>query len=77
MDYLAKPASEHHCPLFLLRSYRDHYNSGYISYGKSLGAGVVITVYAAIITAIYIYVLYAFIDPGLIDKSLALAEAVG
>ncbi|HOE24541.1 MAG TPA: DUF4199 domain-containing protein [Bacteroidales bacterium] len=60
---------------FLLRSYRDHYNSGYISYGKSLGAGVVITVYAAIITAIYIYVLYAFIDPGLIDKSLALAEA--
>ncbi len=60
---------------FLLRSYRDHYNGGYISYGKSLGAGVVISVYAAVITAIYIYVLYAFIDPGLIDKSLAVAEA--
>lgn len=27
-----------------------------------------------IISAIYIYVLYAFIDPGLIDKSLAFAE---
>lgn len=59
---------------FLLRSYRDHYNNGYISYGKSVGAGVVINIYAAIITAIYIYLLYSFIDPGLIDKSLAVAE---
>ncbi|MEZ4997945.1 MAG: DUF4199 domain-containing protein [Bacteroidales bacterium] len=60
---------------FLLRSYRDHYNNGYISYGKALGAGVVINIYAAIIAAIYIYVLYTFIDPGLIDKSMAVAEA--
>ena len=59
---------------FLLRAYRDHYNNGYISYGRSVGAGVVINIYAAIITAIYIYVLYAFIDPGLIDKSIAFAE---
>jgi hypothetical protein len=58
---------------FLLRSYRDHYNNGYISYGKSVGAGVVISVYAALITAVYIYVLYAFIDPGLMEKSLAVA----
>ncbi|MRR20512.1 DUF4199 domain-containing protein [bacterium] len=59
---------------FLLRSYRDHYNNGYITYGKSVGAGVVIQVYSAIIAAIYIYVLYAFIDPGLVDKSLAFQE---
>jgi mannitol-specific phosphotransferase system IIBC component len=39
-----------------------------------VGAGVVINLYAAIITAIYIYVLYAFIDPGLIEKSLAFAQ---
>lgn len=58
----------------LLRSYRDHYNNGYISYGKSVGAGVVINVYAAVITAVYIYVLYAFIDPGLVDQQLAVAE---
>lgn len=58
----------------LLRSYRDHYNNGYISYGKSVGAGVVINLYAAIITAIYVYVLYAFIDPGLVEKSLAFAQ---
>ncbi len=60
---------------FLLRSYRDHYNFGYISFGRSVGAGVIISIYAAIITAIYIYVLYAFIDPGLIGKTLALTEA--
>jgi len=59
---------------FLLRSYRDHYNNGYITYGKSVGAGVVINIYAAIITAIYVFVLYSFIDPGLVDKSLAVAE---
>jgi hypothetical protein len=59
---------------FLLRSYRDHYNNGYISYGKSVGAGVVISVYAALISAVYIYVLYAFIDPGLVEKSLVVAE---
>ncbi len=58
----------------LLRSYRDHYNNGYISYGRSVGAGVIINLYAAIISAIFIYVLYAFIDPGLIDKSLVIAE---
>ncbi|MFO7573570.1 MAG: DUF4199 domain-containing protein [Bacteroidales bacterium] len=59
---------------FMLRSYRDHYNNGYISYGKSVGAGVVINIYAALITAVYIYVLYAFIDPGLMEKSMAVAE---
>ena len=60
---------------FLLRSYRHHYNNGYTSYGKSVGAGVIISIYAAIISAIYIYVLYTFIDPGLMDKSMAVAEA--
>jgi hypothetical protein len=59
---------------FLLRSYRDHYNNGFISYGRSVGAGVIINLYAAIIAAIFVYVLYAFIDPGLVDKSLAMQE---
>ena len=59
---------------FLLRSYRDHYNNGYISFGKSVGAGVIINIYAAVISAIYVYVLYSFIDPGLVEKSLAVAE---
>lgn len=58
----------------LLRSYRDTYNHGYISYGKAVGAGVVISIYSAILGAIYIYILYGFIDPGLVDKQILDAE---
>lgn len=58
----------------LLRSYRDTYNHGYISYGKAVGAGVVISIYSAILGAIYIYILYGFIDPGLVDKQILEAE---
>ena len=60
--------------VLLLRSYRDQYNHGFISYGKSVGAGFIMNVYATVIAAIYIYLLYTLIDPGLIDKQLAFAE---
>lgn len=58
----------------LLRSYRDTFNHGYISYGKAVGAGVVISIYSAILGAAYIYILYGFIDPGLVDKQILEAE---
>jgi len=62
--------------LFLLqRSYRDTYENGYITYGRALGSGVVMLLYSAIIGAIFAYLLYAVIDPGLVDKSLAAAQA--
>jgi len=59
---------------FLLKSYRDNYLHGQISYGQSVGAGAVIFVYVAVIIAVYTYVLWAIIDPGLVKKSLAVAE---
>src|SRR5450759_568700 len=43
---------------FLLKSYRDNSMHGQITYGQSVGAGVVIFVYASIIMAIYTYLLY-------------------
>ncbi len=61
--------------IFLLRSYRNHYCNGFISYGRSVGAGMVIFIYASLIMAIFTYLLYAFIDTGLIEKTLALTEA--
>jgi len=62
--------------LFLLqRSYRDSCENGYITYGRALGSGVIMLLYAAIIGAIFAYLLYAVIDPGLVDKSLAAAQA--
>ena len=59
---------------FLIKSYRDNYLHGYMTYGQAVGAGVVIFLYYAILMAIFTYILYAIIDPGLIDKQLAASE---
>ena len=59
---------------FLVKSYRDNYLHGYMTYGQAVGAGVVIFLYYAVISAIFTYILFALIDPGLIDKQLAAAE---
>ena len=59
---------------YLLKSYRDNVMHGMITYGQSVGAGVVINVYYSIIMALFTYILYKYIDPGLIAKSLAQAE---
>src|SRR6056297_368993 len=44
------------------KSYRDQYLNGYISYGKSLGTGVLISVFAGVIMGIFTYLLYEVID---------------
>jgi hypothetical protein len=59
---------------FMIKSYRDNFLNGYITYGKSVGAGVIIFLYATIISAIFTYILFKFIDPGLINKLLAISE---
>ena len=59
---------------FMIKSYRDNYLNGYITYGQSVGAGAIIFLYCAIISAIFTYILYKFIDPGLVDKQLAMTE---
>lgn len=59
---------------FLLKSYRDNYLHGQITYGQSVGAGVIICLIYAVIMAIFTYIQYAYIDPGLIAKQLAIAE---
>lgn len=59
---------------FLVKSYRDNYLHGYITYGQAVGAGVVIFLYFAIISAIFAYILYAVIDPELTTKQLAAIE---
>jgi hypothetical protein len=61
--------------LFLgIKSYRDKYLNGFITYGQSLGAGVIIMIYYSLIAAVFTYLLYKFIDPNLTDKLLAMTE---
>jgi hypothetical protein len=59
---------------FLLKSYRDNYMHGQITYGQSVGAGVIICLYYAIVMSVFIYILYTVIDTGLMTKQLAMAE---
>lgn len=47
---------------------------GYISYGQSLGIAVLSMLFAAIPIAVFTYILYKFIDPGLIDQLKLAAE---
>ncbi len=61
---------------FLIKSYRDNYLYGYITYGKAFGSGVVIFLYYSIIIAIFTYILYTVIDTGLMDKQLAYSEEI-
>jgi hypothetical protein len=59
---------------FLLKAYRDNIMHGQITYGQSFGAGVIICLYYSLIMAVFTYILYAVIDPGLVAKQLAFAE---
>ena len=59
---------------FMIKSYRNNYRHGYLTYGQSVGAGVVIFLYYAVISAVFTYILYKFIDTGLTAKLLAFTE---
>jgi len=59
---------------FLVKSYRDNYRDGFINFGQALGAGMIIFLYYAIISAVFTYILYTFIDANLLDKQLAFTE---
>jgi hypothetical protein len=61
---------------FLVKSYRDNYRHGFITYGQALGAGMIICLYYAIIAAIFTYLLFKVIDTNLMDKQLAYTEGL-
>lgn len=54
--------------------FRNDINNGAISYGKALGLGTLISLFAGIIYAVYSFVFYQFIGPEVIDEILIKAE---
>jgi len=58
-----------------IRNYRDQLNQGFITYGRSVGYGVLVAVMAGIISSVFVYILYKYIDPTIIDKLLIETEA--
>ncbi len=59
---------------YFLKSYRDNFMHGIISYGQSVGAGVVIFLYYSVISAVFVYILYTVIDTDLSNKMFAFIE---
>jgi hypothetical protein len=57
-----------------IKNYRDNEQQGFISYGRALGVGMLTVAFASVIMALFTYILYKFIDPGLAEKSLETAR---
>ena len=57
-----------------VKNYRDNELNGLMSYGKALGSGTLISFFASIIMAFYLYIFIFFIDPSLVDVILEQAE---
>jgi len=56
------------------KAFRDNFMKGYLSYGKALGMGVLISVFVGIITVFFSFIHMRFIDPGIIDQYIVEME---
>jgi hypothetical protein len=57
-----------------MKNYRDNVLDGVMPFGKAFGFGMLIILVAALLGAIFAYLLYAVIDTGLSEKMRELAE---
>lgn len=57
-----------------IKSYRDEDLGGYISYGRSLGTGTLIAIFAGIISAIFSVLFFNFIAPEMTQRILESAQ---
>jgi hypothetical protein len=57
-----------------VKNYRDQDLEGHISYGKSLGTGVLIGLFGGIIMGFYTVLMFTVVDPGLSQKIIEAAQ---
>jgi len=50
------------------KAFRDNLNGGYITYGKAVGTGTLIALFAGVVYGLYQYIYVNFIDPEFFDK---------
>jgi hypothetical protein len=55
-------------------NFRDKYNGGFISYGDAFKIGLLTSLFLSIITAIYLFIFFQYIDPGAMDEIMLKAE---
>ena len=53
-----------------IRNYRDTVNGGMLNYGRGVGYGVLVSLMAGIISAMFVFILYTYLDSSMIDKIL-------
>lgn len=56
------------------KHFRDKIQGGYISYGRAVGSGMLIVLFAGVIHAFFIYVLYTYISPEGLQEILIQTE---
>ncbi len=57
-----------------IKSYRDQDLGGYISYGKSLGTGILISIFGGIISGAFTVLFFTTIAPDMMDKLLEASQ---
>jgi hypothetical protein len=57
-----------------IKSHRDEDLGGYISYGKSVGTGILISVFGGAIVGVFSIVLFTLIDPAMTERILDTAR---
>lgn len=60
--------------VYCLIAYRNEYLGGFASYGQIFKMALVISIIAALIGALYTYLLHGVLDPDLVDKIRIAAE---
>ncbi len=57
-----------------LKTYRDKLNGGYMTFGEGFRSGAMVTFLSSSISGLYVYLMAAVIDPGMIDFVMEQAE---
>ena len=60
--------------VYTTKQYRDDVLEGAITYGKALGYGTLVALFAGIISGVYSFIFYSYIDPEVINKILEMTE---
>ncbi len=59
---------------FAMKSRKNDTLGGFMSYGQGFGTGMLIMVFGGLITAVYTFVFYSYIDPEFINKTLEISR---
>ncbi|SMO86091.1 Protein of unknown function [Saccharicrinis carchari] len=57
-----------------LKAYKENENGGYLKYGQGVGIGVLISLVGGIVSSIFTFVFFAFIDPAKHTEMMAIVQ---